>query len=97
MLACVEHPLREGRVGWDWCRECDRIKRRIGQQLVQIAGEARAREHRRHASAGFLGAVTAIGKLALRKRGEVAREVWSPVPKPDDADRDDRLRHRRAV
>ena len=56
----------------------------VGEQVVEVGGEARARERARAALARGLGRVAAPGELAARQRGEVAREVRAPVAEAGD-------------
>ena len=64
----------------------DRVEVGIGEQVVEVGGEAGGREGRRPARAGLLGGVAAPGQLAAADRGEVAGEVGAPVAEAHDAD-----------
>ena len=86
VLARVEHALGQRAVGRHRRGEHDRVERVVGQQVVEVRGEAGAGEARRPALAGGLGGVAAPRQLAARDAREVAGEVRAPVAEAGDAD-----------
>ena len=65
----------------------DRVELVVVQQVVELAGRARARGSARASfSRASLGGVAQPAQLAAGDRGEVAREVRAPVAEADDAD-----------
>ena len=88
VLARAQHALGERGVARDGGGEDDGVELLVGEQLLQIAGEARARERARIALARRLGGVAAPGQLAAREGSEVARQVRAPVAEARDAQSD---------
>ena len=73
--------------------EHDGVELGVAEQVVELAGEARARERARVALARRLGGVAAPGQLAAREGGEVARQVRAPVAEARDAQSDRHALH----
>jgi hypothetical protein len=88
VLAGLQHPHAQLGMRRDGCGEHDRVERGVREQVVELAGQARAREARGEPLADVLARVAQPRELGAGQRGEVAREVRAPVAEPDDADRD---------
>jgi hypothetical protein len=86
VLARLEHAHGEVGVRRDGRGEDDRVERVVGQQVIELAGEAGAAVQRLVAGADLLAPVAQPGELAAGQRVEVAREVRAPVAEADDAD-----------
>src|SRR4051794_24905873 len=66
--------------------EDGRVARRVGEQVVEVAGEPRAGVARGEPRADVRVAVAAPAQVGAGQRVEVAREVRAPVAEPDDAE-----------
>src|SRR4051794_9166680 len=90
VLARLEHAHRELGVGGHRRREDDGVEPRIGEHLLEVVREPRARMARRDALARGRVPVAAPAELDARQRVVVAREVRAPVAEPHDRDADRR-------
>ncbi len=88
VLARVRHLHGELGVGGHGRGEHDGVELGVGEQILQLPREARPGERGRRARACLRGGVAQPAQLAAGDRGEVAREVRSPVAEAGDADAD---------
>ena len=84
-LPACQHTQRQRGVRGNIGRDHHRVELGVGQQLVQVGGEARLRERRLAQRSRVPRSVAAPAQLAALQRGEVARQVRPPVAEPDDA------------